>query len=126
MDDLETEQTEMQYNNKNSFWLGCHPTKQDPRHPPRNRGGSDKLATRTNNRQNTCLLSRRGDIYVGIWNVRTMKDEGALEILIDQLEHYQWEIIGLCETHHTEKGEFITVAIGYSPLEEKMEYTEKE
>ena len=99
----------MQHNNrKNSFRLGCRPAKQDPRHPPRNRDGSDKLATGTNNnnRQNTCLLDRKGNIHIGTWNVRTIKEDGALEIVIDQLEHYSWEIVGLCETHRTEKGEF--------------------
>jgi exonuclease III len=98
----------MQYNNKkNSFRLGCRPAKQDPRHPPRNRDGSDKLATGTNiNRQNACLLDRKEDIHIGTWNVRTIKEDGALEIVIDQLEQYRWEIVGLCETHQTEKGEY--------------------
>lgn len=64
------------------------------------------MATGTNNMQNTCLIDRKGDIHIGTWNVRTMKDDGALEIVINQLEHYKWEIVGLCETHRTEKGEF--------------------
>ena len=55
-----------------------------------------------------------------------MKDEGALEILIDQLEHYRWEIVGICETLRIDKGEFYHGSYRILTSVEKMGYTGKE
>lgn len=44
-------------------------------------------------------------MHIGTWNVRTLHPTGALDILVNQLDHYRWQIVGLCETHLLGKGE---------------------
>ena len=39
------------------------------------------------------------------WNVRTLHQEGHLEHLIHELNRFDWEVIGLSETHWTDTGE---------------------
>ncbi|XP_072047001.1 craniofacial development protein 2-like [Amphiura filiformis] len=43
---------------------------------------------------------------IGTWNVRTLHQEGNLEHLLHELDHLQWEILGISETHWCDSREF--------------------
>ena len=42
---------------------------------------------------------------IGCWNVRTLNYDGAEELLINELLKFEWDIIGLSETHRTGYGD---------------------
>ena len=52
------------------------------------------------------LLSTKCTVGIGTWNVRTLNQEGGLEILLHQLSNFSCEILGVSETHWTETGDF--------------------
>ena len=54
------------------------------------------------------LLTTKSHIGIGTWNVRTLYQDGNLEILLNQMQKFDWEILGIAETHWTESGEFST------------------
>ncbi|XP_072051743.1 craniofacial development protein 2-like [Amphiura filiformis] len=73
-----------------------------PSRPPISRAGVDKpLGT-------AALLSAKETIGIGTWNVRTLYQTGNFEILLNQIEKYKWEILGIAETHWIDSGEFIS------------------
>ena len=48
------------------------------------------------------LLTTKEKIGIGTWNVRTLYQEGNLEILLNQMEKFDWEVLGISETHWTD------------------------
>ena len=40
--------------------------------------------------------------------IRTLYQEGNLEILLNQMENFDWEVLGISETHWTDSGQFIS------------------
>jgi len=64
------------------------------------------LVAADNPQEKTVLLTSKKTIGIGTWNVRTLYQDGNLEILIKQMEKFQWEIFGVSETHWTDSGEF--------------------
>ena len=71
-----------------------------PYRAPSGRDDTDKPEGRP------ALFSTKSLIGIGTWNVRTLHQEGNLNILLHQLDKFKWEIIGISETHWTETGEF--------------------
>ncbi|XP_072021929.1 craniofacial development protein 2-like [Amphiura filiformis] len=57
-------------------------------------------------KEKVALLTTKCNIGIGTWNVRTLHHDGNLEILLNQMQKFRWEILGLAETHWTESGEF--------------------
>ena len=49
---------------------------------------------------------RSKDINIGTWNVRTMRTDGKLDLLLKELEDYKINITGLCETRWKGEGVF--------------------
>ena len=41
--------------------------------------------------------SRRGNITIGTWNTRTLRDAEKLQELTHEMDRYRWNILGLCE-----------------------------
>ncbi|XP_072051496.1 craniofacial development protein 2-like [Amphiura filiformis] len=56
--------------------------------------------------ERVALLTAKKTIGIGTWNVRTLYQEGNLEILFNQMENFHWEILGIAESHWTDSGEF--------------------
>ena len=56
--------------------------------------------------EKVALLTAKTNIGIGTWNVRTLNKDGNLEILLHQLAKYDWEIMGICETHWIQSGDF--------------------
>ena len=50
-------------------------------------------------------LTAKHPIGVSTWNVRTLHQDGHLEHLIHELDHLQWEVMGISETHWCDSGE---------------------
>ncbi|XP_071502561.1 craniofacial development protein 2-like [Diadema antillarum] len=69
--------------------------------PPIRRYDADK------SRGKKALLTTKKKIGVGTWNVRTLHQQGSLEILLNQMKKFDWEVLGISETHWTDSGEFI-------------------
>eukprot|EP00057_Strongylocentrotus_purpuratus_P005406 XP_003730910.1 PREDICTED: craniofacial development protein 2-like [Strongylocentrotus purpuratus] len=60
-----------------------------------------------NPKEKTALLTAKKLIGIGTWNVRTLNQDGKLDILLNQLEKFKWEVIGVSETSHwKESGDF--------------------
>jgi len=38
-------------------------------------------------------------LIVGCWNVRKLYSVGALNLLIQELQNFRWDIVGISETH---------------------------
>ena len=53
------------------------------------------------------LLSTKCKVGLGTWNVRTLHQTGNLTLLLHQLGKFDWEIMGVSETHWTDTGDFI-------------------
>ena len=51
------------------------------------------------------IIRARSNITIGTWNVRTLKDVGKLEELQHEMERYDWNILGLCESRLLKAGE---------------------
>lgn len=62
---------------------------------PKGRSGAD------GNREKRHLLTPKRVTTIGTWNVRTLNTTGAVGLLIQELNHFRWDIIGLSETHWT-------------------------
>ena len=45
------------------------------------------------------LLTTEESIGIGTWNVRTLHQQGNLKILLKQMDNFQWEVLGISETH---------------------------
>ena len=54
------------------------------------------------------LRTPRDVLTVGCWNVRTLNGPGTIEILDRELERFDWDIVGIAETHMTGTGELNT------------------
>src|SRR6478609_2203023 len=54
------------------------------------------------------LWTPRDVLTVGCWNVRTLNGPGTIEILDRELERFDWDIVGIAETHVTGTGELNT------------------
>ena len=52
------------------------------------------------------LLTAKKKTGIGTWNVRTLKKVGSMDILLHQLSNFDWEILGICETHWSQSGYF--------------------
>ena len=59
-------------------------------------------------KEKVALLTTKIDIGIGTWNVRALYQPGNLEILLNQMQKFKWEILGISETHWTDSGEFST------------------
>ena len=73
-----------------------------PNQPPIGRAAADAP------KEKVALLTTKTHIGIGTWNVRTLYQDGNLEILLNQMQKFRWEILGIAETHWTDSGEFIT------------------
>ena len=71
------------------------------------RATSDKSVTEYQEK-----LGRTQNIGIGAWNVRTLKYAGGLALVIQEINRYQWDIVGLSETRWKGKGEFYTTVEG--------------
>ena len=49
---------------------------------------------------------RSKDISIGTWNVRTMRTDGKLDLLLKELDEHKMSITGLCETRWKGEGVF--------------------
>ena len=47
------------------------------------------------------ILSPNAVFTVGCWNVRSLYYPGAVQLLVQELEHFKWDVIGIAETHQT-------------------------
>ena len=47
------------------------------------------------------ILSPNAVFTVGCWNVRSLYYPGAVKLLVQELEHFKWDVIGIAETHLT-------------------------
>jgi hypothetical protein len=45
------------------------------------------------------LLTPKTGMTIGCWNVRTLYSTGALQILLQELERFRWDVMGVAETH---------------------------
>ena len=52
-------------------------------------------------------LNAKQSVGIGTWNVRTLHRTGNLELLINELSNFDWEVMGIAETHFTIQGEFM-------------------
>jgi len=52
------------------------------------------------------MLTQKKVLTVGCWNVRTLHTIGALEVLLNELEKYRWDVMGISETHWTGMDDF--------------------
>ena len=43
------------------------------------------------------IKTRRKNTYIGIWNIRTLREEGKLEELTHELDKYRWTVVVLSE-----------------------------
>ena len=68
-----------------------------------NPGGRDHV---DNSKEKMALLTAKKMIGIGTWNVRTLNRDGEIDILLNQLEKFKWEVIGVSETHWKESGDF--------------------
>ena len=66
--------------------------------PPIRRADADK------SKGGMALLTTKEKIGIGTWNVRTLYQKGNLEIPLNQMENFDWEVIGISKTHWTESG----------------------
>ena len=71
-----------------------------PNQPPIRRVAAEKPKERE------ALIKTKKTIGIGTWNVRTLYQSGKIEILLNQMDKFRWEILGVCETHWTDSGEF--------------------
>ena len=60
------------------------------------------------------LLTTKVTTGIGTWNCRTLHQQGNLDILLKQMEKFDWEVLGVAETHWVDTGEFTTQ--GYKSL----------
>ena len=47
------------------------------------------------------ILSPDAMFTVGCWNVRSLYNRGAVKLLIQELEYFKWDVVGIAETHLT-------------------------
>ena len=59
------------------------------------RGGSDKYATGESMNQKKKITKEV--TMIGTWNVRSMKQSGKMEILVQEMERMSWNILGISE-----------------------------
>lgn len=50
------------------------------------------------------LFNAKSKTAIGTWNVRTLWQDGSLELLIKELERFEWEVIGLSEVRRKGHG----------------------
>ena len=51
------------------------------------------------------MKSMKEKVNVGTLNVRTLYAAGKLDLLIKELKHYRWDILGFSEVRWTKSGE---------------------
>jgi len=47
------------------------------------------------------ILSPNTIFTVGCWNVRSLYSPGAVKLLVQELKHFKWDVVGIAETHLT-------------------------
>ena len=85
------------------------------------RGGGEKCATDVQAKK----IRARNNIYIGTWNVRTLKEDGKVEELTYEMNRYRWNILGLCEVRWKNFGETSTQEghkLYFSGSDEKHEH----
>ena len=90
--------------------------------PVTRRGSSDKWATSEYPVQHPPAKS---DICIGTWNVRSLKEKGKLEILVNEISTITWNILGIAEMRWKGIGEETTEdghKVWYSGEENKHIY----
>ena len=45
------------------------------------------------------LLSPKKRVTIGCWNVKTLLEPGALDLLLNELGRFRWDLIGIAEIH---------------------------
>jgi len=50
------------------------------------------------------ILTPKVEMTIGCWNVRTLYSAGATQLLIQELNRFMWDLVGLSETHWTGAG----------------------
>jgi hypothetical protein len=50
------------------------------------------------------LINAKSKVAIGTWNVRTLWEDGSLELLVKELERFEWEVIGLSEVRRKGHG----------------------
>ena len=68
---------------------------------PNGRGDTDRSDVKRSS-----LLTQKRIMTVGCWNVRTLLTTGALEVLLNELEKFRWDVMGISETHWTGVDDF--------------------
>jgi hypothetical protein len=75
--------------------------------PPRGLEVPDKNASRAT------ILGPKMETSIGTWNVRTLKTDESLRILVKELSRYNCDIVGLSETHRLGTEEFFLQGYKY-------------
>ena len=84
--------------NSISCRLGRRPVKEGPRPQLKVQGWVKKLATRS-------MKPVKKRLTIGTWNVRTLYAAGKLDLLMEEMKNYEWDILGLREVRWTKSGE---------------------
>ncbi|XP_072048767.1 craniofacial development protein 2-like [Amphiura filiformis] len=59
------------------------------------------------NRSHVNLMGKKGKVFqIGTWNVRTMNQDGKLELLLEEADRLHLDVLGLSETKWKGKGSF--------------------
>ncbi len=86
------------------------------------RGGSEKYATSS---QNSKLSITKQWTTIATWNVRTLKDDGKIELLVNEMNTVRWNILGISEMRWVGTGETSTDdghKVWFSGNEQKHEH----
>ncbi|GFO45275.1 craniofacial development protein 2-like protein [Plakobranchus ocellatus] len=64
------------------------------------------MRTEKDNKHRNKIRSNKRATIIGIWNVQTMKEMGKLHLLINEMEHQDVYILGICECRWKDNGHF--------------------
>ena len=107
-------------NRRNSYRIGCSPGYQEPRPMSGSQGMVEKLDTGASleteiprvegalRTTGNTKVQLRKETRIGTWNVRSLLEEGKLDLLEHQLDRYRIQICGLTEVWWKKKGHFTT------------------
>ena len=84
----------------------AEPTRNDGIGPNLIRSFRPEKSRRYSSRQRLKRKKRGKTLNCGTWNVRTLLEEGKFELLINEISHYDFNIIGVSETRWSGKGHF--------------------
>eukprot|EP00794_Sanderia_malayensis_P019556 gene19556-biopygen14519 len=71
------------------------------------REGSEKWATGEGKERERRRLVHE-NIVIGIWNVRTLRQTGKMEVLVEEMNTLNWNVLGIAEMRWRGIGEGIT------------------